>query len=462
MFDASRINESLFEVLVQNLHDAILIVKVPESATDDPRIVYANKKVEELTGYKPEELIGMSPRMLNGPHTDANRLEAMQQAILNRESFTTELRNFHKDGSPYWVEIHLQPLPDSDGVCRHYMSVNRDVTRQHNVRNTMLLQASVLDQMQNAIVVLDKDRKVIYWNDSAERLYQYTAKEMMGNRVAHLTHPQDLKTARDAASSLKDQGHWQGEVRLLRKDGSCFPALVSNRILLSAENEVIGFVGVVTDISFQKKIQNELEESLNEKEVLLKEIHHRVKNNMQVISSLLFLQSMQTEDKLIQEILIESQNRVRSMSMVHEKLYRSTNLSRIAFDDYIRELTSDQMNTWVGKDSVIQKHFDLDYVEIDIDKAIPCGLLVNELISNAMKHGFRNQLSGNIWLTLHKDNGNVIISVANDGNNLPESFTLEHTETLGMQLIDSLTRQLEGTLVFDTAPHTLFRLEFSQ
>lgn len=451
---------SLFANAVNQFQDAILIVEKPEHTDADPVIVFANQQIEELTGYSPEELRGKSPRILNSDESDQERLAEIHHAILNNLHYTTEMRNFHRDGTAYWVQVTLTPLCDATGTFTHYMSVNRDITHQRQVEDRILMHNSVLDQIQNGVVILDNNQRVIYWNDAAERLYQYTAREMMGKKAAKLTYSEDAAIAKIAVKSMIEEGQWEGEIRLARKDGTYFPALVSNRILLDQNKEVIGYVGVSTDISYQKKIQRELQESLTEKEVLLKEIHHRVKNNMQVISSLLFLQSMQTEDKLIQDILIESQNRVRSMSMVHEKLYRSTNLSRIAFDDYIRELTADQMNTWLGRDSVIQKHFDVDYVEIDIDKAIPCGLLVNELISNAVKHGLKHQSSGNLWLSLHKNEGTVRITVANDGNKLPENFTLEHTETLGMQLIDSLTRQLDGKLEFKTDPHTVFELEF--
>ena len=456
------LNSQLFQNAVQHFQDAILIVRKPATKDDDPIIEYANDKVEVLTGYTPKELFGESPRVLNNKESDHERLKEIHQAILNNERFRTEMKNYHRNGRAYWVEVSLTPLCDGNGKYTHYMSVNRDITKERSVQNTMLLHASVLDQIQNGVIVLNKDQKVIYWNDAAERLYQYTAQEMMGKKAAKLTYPEDAAIGKAAVKYMIDTGQWEGEIRLMRKDGTHFPALVSNRILLGEDKEIIGYVGVSTDISYQKRIQDELQESVNEKEVLLKEIHHRVKNNMQVISSLLFLQSMQTDDKLIQDILIESQNRVRSMSMVHEKLYRSTNLSRIAFDDYIIELTGDQMNTWLGKDSIIQKHFDVDYVEIDIDKAIPCGLLINELISNAVKHGLKNQSTGNLWLSLHKNDGTVRITVGNDGNLLPKNFTLDHTETLGMQLIDSLTRQLDGTLTFQREPHTLFELEFSE
>lgn len=248
---------------------------------------------------------------------------------------------------------------------------------------------------------------------------------------------------------------------MIRKDGSVFTALVSNRLLLNREDEVIGYVEVSTDITHHKKTQNELEISLREKEVLLKEIHHRVKNNMQIISSLLHLQSMQYNDTIIQEALIESQNRVISMSMVHEKLYRSTNLSRIAFDDYIRELTHELMDTWVGTNTVINNHYEMEAVEIDIDKAIPWELLVNELISNALKHGLKDQSSGLLVIKLQRRDAEIILTVENNGAPLPENFNIDKTDTLGMQLIASLTQQLIGEISYKTKPHTIFELRFN-
>ena len=452
----------LFQSIVHTTSDAILIISAPSGQDDYGTIIFANPSFEKLSGYTTKEIIGKSPQIFFGPKSDPDRLIVLRNAIRLSISHNTRVFKYKKDKSAYWAEVAIIPIPDANGDFTHYYSVTRDISQERENEETLNLQSTILEQVQDAVIVFDKNRKVIYWNSFAEQLYQYRAYEMLGTRkFSELYHPSDAPIARKAIQTVMQEGFWKGEIQMIRKDGSVFTALVSNRLLLNREDDVIGYVEVSTDITHQKRTQTELEISLREKEVLLKEIHHRVKNNMQIISSLLYLQSMQSDDMIIQEALIESQNRVRSMSMVHEKLYRSTNLSRIAFDDYIRELTHELMNTWVGSDTVIRNHYEMEAVEIDIDKAIPCGLLVNELISNALKHGLKDQPSGLLAIKLKRHNNEIILTVENNGNPLPDNFDIGRTETLGMQLIASLTQQLNGDLTYKVKPHTIFELRFN-
>lgn len=452
----------LFQSIVLSSNDAILIVTSPSGQDDYGKIIFANPSFEKLSGYSSNELIGKSPDIFFGPKSDLNRLIVLRNAIQLSKSHNTRIFTYKKDKSVYWADVAIIPIPDANGVFTHYYSIIRDISQDREKEETFNLQTTILEQVQDAVVVFDKNRKVIYWNPFAEKLYQYRNHEMLGTRkFSELYHPADAPVARKAIQTVMQEGFWKGEIQMIRKDGSVFTALVSNRLLLNREDEVIGYVEVSTDITHHKKTQNELEISLREKEVLLKEIHHRVKNNMQIISSLLHLQSMQYNDTIIQEALIESQNRVRSMSMVHEKLYRSTNLSRIAFDDYIRELTHELMDTWVGTNTVINNHYEMEAVEIDIDKAIPCGLLVNELISNALKHGLKDQSSGLLVIKLQRRDAEIILTVENNGAPLPENFNIDKTDTLGMQLIASLTQQLIGEISYKTKPHTIFELRFN-
>jgi PAS domain S-box-containing protein len=455
--------EHVSETIFSALNDAVLVCLVPDQKLHEATIIYANPAFETLTGYKSAELTNQSVSFFYDDSAKTALLQLVAEAFTRKCNFKTRLIGQRADESLYRTETVFHPIFDDGGRLTHFFTINKDIGELHKLNETLHLQSSILDQVQNAVIVLDQNSKIMFWNTYAEEIYQYTADEMIGSsRVLRLVHPSCRQKYTEAMRELVSSGTWSGELIMQRKNGGRFIALVSNRVLLNYDGEVIGYIGVITDISLQKEIQAELENSLKEKEVLLKEIHHRVKNNMQIISSLLFLQSMQSDDKLIQDILIESQNRVRSMSMVHEKLYRSHNLSKIQFDDYIEELTWDLMNTWVGNNKVISKEFNLESVQLDIDKAIPCGLLLNELISNALKHGLKNMDTGIIQISLKKSGNRYYIVIANDGNRLPENFSLDQNETLGMQLIGSLTRQLNGDLTYEREPRTTFRLTFPE
>jgi len=213
-------------------------------------------------------------------------------------------------------------------------------------------------------------------------------------------------------------------------------------------------------IEERTRAEEQVRASLAEKEVLLKEIHHRVKNNLQVISSLLNLQSDTVQDEESLEVLRESQNRIRSMAFVHENLYQSEDLARIDFGRYIRNLSSYLFSSYSVNPSLIRLRLDVADVYLGVDTVIPCGLIVNELISNSLKHAFPEGREGEIHVDLRMEDGQVVLVVGDDGVGLPEGLNLQRTETLGLQLVDTLIGQLEGSIELDNSKGTTFRIVF--
>ncbi|MDM7924558.1 MAG: histidine kinase dimerization/phosphoacceptor domain -containing protein [bacterium] len=195
------------------------------------------------------------------------------------------------------------------------------------------------------------------------------------------------------------------------------------------------------------RVENRLRESLQEKEVLLKEIHHRVKNNLQVISSLLYLQSRKIRDTGALDMFVESQNRIRSMALIHEKLYQSEDMVHVDFSEYTRNLIGHLANSYGTQLKKVRIDTRFENVMLSIDKGIPCALIVNELVTNALKYAFPDDRTGTIRIDCAKGADNsVALTVADDGVGLGESFDLHRSETLGMQLIRSLTQQLKGRI----------------
>ncbi|WP_424356114.1 sensor histidine kinase [Methanobacterium sp. MBAC-LM] len=220
----------------------------------------------------------------------------------------------------------------------------------------------------------------------------------------------------------------------------------------------------------RERIENKLKKSLEEKEILLKEIHHRVKNNLQIISSLLNLQSRYINDEEMLDIYKESQNRVKSMAIIHEKLYQSEDLARIDFGDYVKSLVLDLFHSY-GVDN-IEPDISIRDVLLDINTAIPCGLIVNELVTNSIKHGFlasRNRANSQsfdkrdkIAVNITKENEIYTMSVYDNGIGFPDNLDFRHTDSLGMQLVISLTSQLRGTVELERNNGTLFRIVFKE
>jgi len=194
---------------------------------------------------------------------------------------------------------------------------------------------------------------------------------------------------------------------------------------------------------------------------LLKEIHHRVKNNLQIISSLLYLQSQHIEDKASRATFLEGRGRVKSMALVHEKLYQSEDLARIDFQEYLMSFTNYLMQSYHSDHKRIHLDLNVDKVHIPVDSAIPCSLIINELITNALKYAFEGREQGTLSLTLHENESNIQVVVSDNGVGMPEGYNIQESETLGMQLIVGLVQQLRGTLETDFTDGTTFTFNFS-
>ncbi len=215
------------------------------------------------------------------------------------------------------------------------------------------------------------------------------------------------------------------------------------------------------EITNRKLAEQQIKASLQEKEILLKEIHHRVKNNLQIVSSLLSLQSSQVVDETIGVLFRDSQDRIRSMALVHEQLYGSEDLARIEFGQYLRDLTSYLIRSYRSKG--VNLRVEVDDVHLNIDTAIPCGLIINELASNALKHAFPDGREGEIGISLREDGaGQYMLIVRDDGVGFPMDVDCHHTESLGLQLVNSLVRQIKGTIQLHRDNGTMFEIRFAE
>jgi PAS domain S-box-containing protein len=227
----------------------------------------------------------------------------------------------------------------------------------------------------------------------------------------------------------------------------------------TGENKMTVFFRDVTEA---KKAENKLKSSLKEKEILLTEVHHRVKNNMQIISSLLNLQKNYAEGDESLNIIRESQNRVKSMAMIHEKLYKSGKLTHINIEDYIQSLVSDLFYSYHVKKSQINPITEIDDIKLNLETAIPCGLIINEIISNSLKYAFTREEPGEIKISLRKHGPEYELIISDNGIGLPEDVDFKKTDSLGLQLVNSLVDQLDGEIELDRRHGTQFKINFRE
>jgi PAS domain S-box-containing protein len=349
----------------------------------------------------------------------------------------------------------------SDITRRLPMRREPELSRQQTTEWYQLLIEDVQDY---AIFLIDREGRVTSWNAGAERVLGWTEAEILGQPASRLFTPENVvdgvplqELAKAAADGRAEDDRWH-----IRKDGSRFWA---SGILTAVRNEggaLIGFGKILRDLTVQKQLEEQLRASLQEKEVLLKEIYHRVKNNLQVISSLLSLQAEMLQDREVLLAFQDCQARIQSMALVHEVLYQSSNLAQVNFGDYARRLAADLLRAQSVAPERIRLIVETDEVWLSAEKAVPCGLILNELLTNCVKHAFPAGRAGDIRIVLRADaEAQVTISVSDTGVGFPEGLDFRNAASLGMQLACLLTEQLGGTIDLERAEGTAFTIRFS-
>ncbi len=318
---------------------------------------------------------------------------------------------------------------------------------------------NIFEYSNDAILVFDPDHdEILDANPQACRLLSYTREEL-GNLSLGSLFPQDLARLQSFALSVAEEGFgWTDEIRCQTRTGNLRDVeLSASEIPQGPQQSCV--LALMRDITDRKQAQAQVLASLQEKEVLLREIHHRVKNNLQVVSSLFDLQTPHTQDAGVQEMLRECRNRVRTMAAIHEALYRDNDLARVDFGSYALRLANQLVRSF-GLGARVRLQMHAQDVHLNIDHAIPCGLIVNELVTNALKYAFPEPRTGEVIVSLQRDpdeSGWLLLQVGDDGIGMPEALDIEQVSTLGLRLVQSLVGQLGGRLHRDT-PETGTRL----
>lgn len=315
---------------------------------------------------------------------------------------------------------------------------------------------SVFDSMAGGLVICDPDGAVTSVNSAAEEMLGATGETLIGRPLASLFESDELDFATVSAGGASERTR-TGEVAFLRPGGAPLPAALTISELRSSDGQARGYVCVAQDLSERKRMEEQLRHSLHEKEVLLGEIHHRVKNNLQVVSSLLEMQSSGTRDPETLAQFEQSQSRIRSMALIHEQLCQTSVSSTVALEDYLGRLV-DQLVASLASGPV-DLELELEPCETGIDEALTCGLITNELVTNSLKHGFPAGEAGRLRVSLHRDSHrNRILEVRDDGCGLATPIGELHS--LGLSLVKTLVRQLGGHLEIEQVGGMTVRVIF--
>ena len=330
----------------------------------------------------------------------------------------------------------------------------------------------ITDNMSDSVWLMDKKFHVTFISSSAERKRGFSQKELLDMPFGkHLTPESKAVFETKFTEWFPDSDLEQGdlplsattELEFRMKDGSTYWAETTLSLIRDAAGKPFGFVGMARDITERKKAEEKVLASLHEKEILLREIHHRVKNNLQIIASLLYLQSTNITDTFTTDILTESRSRVKSMALIHEKLYRSEDLSHIPFGTYLASLVDSLKDAYgINNGSVsIAVTVEPSDLSLNIETGIPCGLIINELISNSLKHAFRDGRSGKISIAMAQTGPlDYTMTIADNGPGFPKEIDYKNTTSLGLQLVNNLVAQLDGNITLDSSQGSAFTMHF--
>ncbi|MFA5269023.1 MAG: PAS domain S-box protein, partial [Methanoregula sp.] len=502
MEEALRESRQLFSDIISFLPDPTFVI-------DKDGIVLAwNRAIEQLSGVPAGDIIGKGDHeyslwlygkrrpilidLVLHPDQDAGRMD--YTGIHWEGNTVTAQKEFSRPGSGKKITLSLvaSPLIDAQGKITGAIESMRDISHlketeaelarmnkdleqivrertqalqeeiaqrvqaEKDVQAALDYNRSVIEANPDLMVVLDETGVILDVNTAGESLTGLSKEQLIG--TPYFGYLVEDGTIQSSFAGLLTVGTIENFVRIRRTDGDVTPLSVHATVVRGWKGRKDLIIVSGHDITRQKQDEEAIRASLEEKVILLREVHHRVKNNLQIIISLINLQMRQTNDPGVKQIMSETQNRVRAMSLVHEKLYRSESLSQIDFADYTRYLAT-QLFSFYGIDTRrVSLEFTLGKIMVDIVTAVPLGILMNELISNALKHAFPDGREGTISISSVEEGNLITLVVRDNGIGIPEELDWKNAATLGMRLITSLVDQVDGTITLDRENGTAFTI----
>ncbi len=453
-------SEEKFREVFNNANDSMFLHKLEDNKPG--KFLEVNDMACQSLGYSRKELYKMYPSDIDTPES-IDQIPKQIENLFKKGKTTFEAVHVSKDGEflPVEINAHIFTIRGE----KYILSIARDVRERKKTEDALkkseIKYRTIFENVQDVFYQTDKNGNIIEISPSIERYSGYKSSELRGKSVetVYLNHEdrKDLLKALAVNGEVVDY-----ELLLKTKDDNILYVSTNAHFLYDSSNNPVGIEGSLRDISERKNIEIELKKSLIEKEMLLKEIHHRVKNNLMIISSLLNIQSRYIKDQESKEIFKESQNRAKSMALIHERLYQSTDLKRIDFGDYINSLSSELFQTYVADPSLIDLKINVEYIYLDINTAIPLGLIVNELITNSLKHAFPRGMIGEIVVDFHKVKDHYEFIVKDNGIGFPDTIDYKNTESMGMQMVISLTEQIDGEIELHKEIGTTFKITFNE
>lgn len=475
-----RMEEALSSMLVyQDLQDS---ERRLEAAQQLARVGYWELDLAEGTvtlSPVAYEILGISPDTGNlslvewtemwekviVPESSESMLQGLMGTVQSGRPFSLEYSILFPDGTEHFMYSRGELIQDTQGISLQIFGMTQDITQLRRAQRALeereTLYRALFEQSSDGVVIHRAiTGEAITANQAMADMMECEIADIIGTGMTEGVIPEDQADTQAKWQQIIVDGHLEPyERRLITRKGNLRYFEIAASTIYDSHTDTPRFIqAVLRDITERKQTETQIQAALQEKEILLKEIHHRVKNNLQVISSLLYLQSIKIEDESMLELFRESRNRVSAMALVHEQLYQSENFARVDFGTYLRALVGSLFESYGATEGEIKLSIETDGATLDVHTAIPCGLLVSEMVSNALKYAFPNGY-GLIGITLFSNADGYLLRVSDDGVGLPEASAIR-SGALGMQLIDRLVAQLGGKLSLSGPPGTAYTIWF--
>ncbi len=436
-------------------------------------ITEINNRGCEILGYGKDELVGKN--WFDTVQFPENRapIKSKYARIIKKEIPHDEYYEeiiLTKSGKRINITWHSTMVHDNNGRLTGALCSGMDITHTKQIEEHLLTLSTAVEQSPSVVLITDLEGNIEYVNPKFTELTGYEKDEVIGKnpRILKSGHFQD-NIYEEMWETITIGGEWRGEFYNKKKNGDLYWEAASISSIKDADGKIKNYLAVKEDITERKNIEDALKKSeeklkisLEEKNALLRELYHRTKNNMQVVSAMLNLSASKLDDDRVSEVFSDLDNRIQSMSLVHEKLYQSQNLSSINLKEYITDLCSSLIVSYHKTDCDVLFKFDLEDISVLIDAAVPLGLIINELVSNSFKHAFPGREKGGISIKLMTTEDSVVkIEIADNGIGAGSEFSTDKLETIGLQTVFAIGKdQLHGEIELDTSSGFMFSLEF--
>ncbi len=412
-----------------------------------------NQKLCDITGYDKEELLTRNYKDITHSE-DVDEHETWKKELLNgtADTYKREKRYIHRNGSVIWVHLTTSLVKDTQGNPEYFVSVIEDITERKHAEQALKEERSfsnsVINSLPGIFYLMHLNGSLKRWNQNLEEITGLPADDLQQIETLDLFHEEDRPRLSARLQEARDHGVVFEEARLITRHGGNRSFLITGVPFNRAGKQYMMGVGI--DITQRKNYEKRIQESLKDKNALLAEIHHRVKNNLALISGLIELQIYNSDNEHVERVLKESQSRIYSMALVHEHIYELEEFADVKIDPYLKKLIGRVKQMYKDPGSNIKLEIKAYESYLPLSMAVPFGLLLNELLSNSFKHAFPEGTSGNIKIHIQQDEQTTKLEFSDNGIGLPDHIQLENPETLGLMLVQKLKQQLKADLTVET------------